>query len=145
MAIIQVSVTMENKPGVLSAISELLGENGVNILALMVATAFGQEGLLRFVADDPEKASRVLARNGYKPESREVLACQTPHHAGGLNAILKPLKEARINVDHIYPCIGTAAGDQTVLILGVSDLALARQVLKRNWIIIVDGDEIYRL
>ena len=144
MAIVQVSVTMENKPGVLSAISELLGKNGVNLLALMVATAFGHEGLLRFVADDPEKASQVLAANGYRPESGEVLACQTPHHAGGLNAILKPLKEARINVDHVYPCIGTAAGGQTVLILGVSDLAEARKVLKRNWIILVD-DEIYRI
>ena len=143
MAIVQVSVTMENNPGVLSAISEMMGEAGANLLALMVATATG-EGLLRFVTDDTEKAVQALESNGYKPETREVLACQTPHHPGGLNAILKPLKEADINVDHVYPCIGTSAGGQTVLILGVSSPAKARQILKRNWIIMVD-DELYEL
>ena len=143
MAITQVSVTMENKPGVLSSISEMMGEAGANLLALMVATAFG-EGLLRFVTDNTEKAVEALKANGYEPETSEVLACQTPHHPGGLNAILKPLKEADINVDHVYPCIGTAVGGQTVLILGVSSPAKARQVLKRNWIIMVD-DELYEI
>lgn len=143
MAITQVSVSMANKPGVLSGISELLGDHGVNLLALMVATT-PNEGLLRFVADKPEAAIEVLRRAGHDPQVQEVLACQTPHHAGGLNAILKPLKEAEINVDHVYPCIGTAQGGQTVLILDVSSPAKARQVLKRNWIIMVD-DEIYRM
>lgn len=138
MAIIQVSVRMENKPGVLSGISELLGEHGVNLLALNVATAFG-EGLLRFVSDKPEKAVKVLEEAGHEPTSKEVLACQTPHHAGGLNAILTPLKAAEVNVDHIYPCIGTAADGQTILIIGVSDPVAARKALKANWIIMVDG------
>lgn len=139
MAIIQVSVTMENSPGILSGISEMLGEAGVNLLALMVATST-EEGLLRFVSDDAEKAVQALEAHGYKPETSEVLACQTPHHPGGLNAILRPLKEASINVNHIYPCIGTAADGQTVLILGLSSPAKARQVLKRNWIIMVDEE-----
>ncbi|MBW1711662.1 MAG: amino acid-binding protein, partial [Deltaproteobacteria bacterium] len=101
------------------------------------------EGLLRFVADDPAKAIQVLEDQGHEVETREVLACQTPHHPGGLSAILKPLREAKINVDHLYPCIGTAANGQTVLILGVSDPAQARQALRRNWIIMI-GDELYR-
>jgi len=86
----------------------------------------------------------VLEANGYEIESKEILAVQTPHHPGGLNAVLKPLKEAGINVDHLYPCIGATSNGQTVLMLGVSDLLKARQALRQNWIIIL-GDELYQL
>jgi hypothetical protein len=41
MAIIEVSVVMDNKPGQLSLISELMGEHGLNILALNVSTREG--------------------------------------------------------------------------------------------------------
>jgi len=143
MGVIQISTKLENRPGELSRLSELLGGEGVNLLALMVATHF-DEGLLRCVPDDPAKAARVLEANGYEIESKEILAVQTPHHPGGLNAVLKPLKEAGINVDHLYPCIGATSNGQTVLMLGVSDLLKARQALRQNWIIIL-GDELYQL
>ena len=66
----------------------------------------------------------------------------TPHHPGGLNAVLKPLKEANINVDNIYPCIGT--GDITVLILGVGPIKDALMVMEDNWIRVL-GDELYHI
>ena len=142
MAVRQVTVNLTNTPGQLSIVSDLMGEAGINILALNVATAFG-DGLMRFIATDPDQAHRILADKGYEVASDTVLACQTPHHAGGLNAILKPLKEAEINVDYIYPCIGSLANESTVLIIGVSDLPTAVEALKKNWILMV-GDELYR-
>jgi len=141
VGIVQVSIRLENVPGQLSLVSELLGENDLNVIGLNVATAFG-DGLLRFVADDSRKAAEVLKSQGYEVETEEILACQTPHHAGGLGAILKPLKEADINVNYLYPCIGTASNGQTVLLLGVSDLASARQALRRNWIIMAELDDL---
>ncbi len=143
MAIIQVTVKLADEPGELSKVSNLIGESGINILGLSVTTAFG-DGILRFVSTEPEKAAAILEKNGYEVIKDEILACQTPHHPGGLNAILKPLKEAGVNVEHLYPCIGTASGGQTVLLLGVSDLIKARQALRQNWIIIV-GDELYQM
>ena len=59
-----------------------------------------------------------------------------------MNAILKPLKSANINVDYIYPCIGT--GDITVLIMGVGAVEKALKLMQDNWIRVL-GDELYNI
>mgnify|MGYP001145672126 CR=1 FL=1 len=135
----EIMLKLKNRPGTLSTVSELLGSNAVNIIAFYVNTE-GDEGTLRFVANDPQKAITVLKSAGYEVKQNDVLACETPHHPGGLNAILKPLKNSNINVEYIYPCIGT--GSITVLIIGVNQPDKATQVLKDNWIRIL-GPELY--
>ncbi len=137
----EIELCLKNKPGQLSAISELLGANGINIIAIYVSTA-EKEGKLRFVANDPKKASNILKTAGYQITTHEVIACETPHHPGGLNAVLKPLKAADINFDYIYPCIGI--GNITVLILGVDSVEDAVKVMEENWIRVM-GSELYRI
>ncbi len=137
----QIDLILKNEPGTLSALSELLGANGINIIAFYVATE-KDKGMLHFVANDPGKAVNVLKTAGYEMEQIDVIACETPHHPGGLNAVLKPLKGAGINVDYIYPCIGT--GDITILIVGVGMVKEALGALEENWIRVLD-DELYRI
>jgi hypothetical protein len=137
----QIDLFLKNEPGTLSGVSELLGANGINIIAFYVATEKNQ-GKLHFVANDPDKAANVLKTAGYKIKQRNVIACETPHHPGGLNAILKPLKSANINVDYIYPCLGT--GDMTVLIVGVGPVKEALGILEENWIRVLNG-ELYHI
>lgn len=137
----QIDLLLKNEPGTLSAVSDLLGLNGINIIAFYVVTE-GDEGRLHFVCNDPDKALNILRTAGYKIEIKEVIACVTPHHAGGLNAVLKPLKAANINVDYIYPCIGT--GQITVLILGVGPVKKSLEILDDNWIRVL-GSELYHI
>jgi len=137
----EIYLILKNEPGQLSTVSDMLGANGVNIVAFYVSTV-KDKGTLRFVANDPEKAINVLKTAGYKIEVNEVIACETPHHPGGMNAILKPLKSANINVDYIYPCIGT--GDSTVLIMGVGSVEEALKLMQDNWIRVL-GDELYNI
>lgn len=137
----EIELLLKNKPGTLSAVSEVLGANGVNILAFYVTTK-GDEGRLHFVCNDPEKAVNTLKTAGYSLKQQEVIACETPHHPGGLNAVLKPLKSADINVDYIYPSIGRP--EQTVLILGVEDLEKALRLMEENWIRVL-GEDFYHL
>jgi hypothetical protein len=137
----QIELLLEHEPGSLSAVSDLLGGSGVNIIAFYVA-AENDKGKLRFVANDPEKAMNVLKTAGYKVKASDVIACETPHHPGGLNAVLKPLQKANLNVDYIYPCIGT--GKDTFLILGVAQLKQTLKVMEENWIRVL-GDELYNV
>ncbi|MBW2636425.1 MAG: hypothetical protein JRC86_02665 [Deltaproteobacteria bacterium] len=137
----QINHSLKNEPGALSAVSELLGINGVNILAFYF-TAQETEGKLHFVANDPDKAINVMKTAGYDIETKDVIACVVPHHPGGLNAVLKPLKVANINVDYIYPYIGE--GEITVLILGLKSVNKALKVLKDNWIRTL-GSELYHM
>jgi len=141
MSVRQISVSLENAPGKLSEVSEYLGENGINIIALSIADT-ADISAIRFVANDPEKAANVLKSHGYSIKLTDVLAVETPNHPGGLNAILKPLKEVSVNVNYLYPCLGT--GEKTVLIVGVDKMAEAVEILKKNWVHMYD-EELYRL
>ncbi len=141
MPIKQISISLENVPGKLSEVSEILGKNGINIIAISVVDA-ADISSIRIVANDPDKAMEILKSNHYIIHPADVLAAEAPHHPGGLNAILKPLKEKNINVSYLYPCLGTK--DKTVLIVGVDNLEEAEEVLKQNWVKLI-GEELYNL
>ncbi len=139
MPVKQISVSLENVPGRLSEVSDYLGDNGINIIALSVADT-ADISAVRFVANDPEKAVNVLRSHGYSVKMTDVLAVEAPNHPGGLNAVLRPLKETKINVHYLYTCLGK--GENTVLIVGVDKMEEAIQVLKRNWVHMYD-EELY--
>ncbi|MBM4308277.1 MAG: amino acid-binding protein [Deltaproteobacteria bacterium] len=141
MPVKQISVSLENVPGKLAEMSEYLGENGINIIAVSIVDA-SDVSAIRFVPSDPEKAANVLRTHGYSIKITDVLAIEAPNHPGGLNAVLKPLKEVGINVNYLYTCLGR--GENTVLIVGVDRMEEATQVLKRNWVHMYD-EELYKL
>ena len=67
----------------------------------------------------------------------------TPDHPGGLNAVLKPLRDAKINVSYLYPFIGRFH-DNAVLILGVDQIEPAIKVLQKNYLKIL-VKELYQI
>ncbi|MEW5911944.1 MAG: ACT domain-containing protein [Thermodesulfobacteriota bacterium] len=144
MTVKQLTMTMPNKPGQLASVSEILGDAGVNILAFFVSTSTpGGEGIMRFVVNNPEKGLSVLRAQGLNVSEEEVIAAETPHHAGGLLAVLNPLKREKVNVDYIYPCIQT--GEATILIIGTSGQnKQAIKSLKKDWIRLY-GPELYSM
>jgi len=60
-----------------------------------------------------------------------------------MNAILKPLSKAEINIHYLYTTINRI-GEETIVIIGVDKLDDARDVLRQNWIHLIE-DEIYSL
>ncbi len=141
MSVKQISISLENVPGKFSEVIEYLGENGINVIAVSVADS-ADVSAVRFVPNDPEKASNVLRSHGYSVKIRDVLAVEAPHHPGGLNAVLKPLKEANININYLYTCL--ARSENAVLIVDVDNTEEATRVLKRNWVRMID-EEIYTI
>lgn len=132
MYVKQISVSLQNVPGELADVSEHLGAEGVNIRAISVADT-SDISTVRFVADDPEKAANVLKSHGYSVRETDVIAVETPDHPGGLKAVLKPLREAAINVLYLYPYLGRAT-DQPIIIVGVDKIEEALKILEKNWV-----------
>lgn len=138
----EIAVAIENKPGRLSEVSDLLAANGVNILGLTVRTA-GKSGAMNFICTDPARVVNILESAGYRPSQEDILAVEIPHHPGGLNAILKSLKLASINVEYLYTCMGcSGSGEGSIMLLAVDNLAAAHDVLAREWIKLY-GEELY--
>ena len=105
-----------------------------------------QDALFRkwFVSDDPDKTVTVLKSKGYSVRESSVIAVEAPDHPGGLQAVLKPLKEADVNVLYLYPYLGRGESGQPIIIVGVDKTEEALELMKKNWVHTF-GDEIYAL
>lgn len=143
MSVTQISVSLENVPGKLLSLSELLGNEGINIRAISVADT-SDISTVRFVTDNPIKTVNVLKSQGYAVKETEVLAVEVPDHPGGLLAVLKPLRTADINVLYLYPYLGRGESNQPIVIIGVNKTNEAIDVLAKNWVHTF-GKEIYAL
>jgi hypothetical protein len=73
----------------------------------------------------------------------DVLAVETPDHPGGVNAVLKPLMNAGINVHYLYPHLGRI-NNNAIVILGVDRMEEAEKVLQQNWVHTL-GKEVYTI
>jgi len=143
MSVTQISVSLENVPGKFLEISEILRAERINIRAISVADT-ADISTVRFVTDSPEKTASVLRSHGHAVKETNVLAVEVPDHPGGLQAVLKPLKSADINVTYFYPYLGRDDSGQPIVIVGVDKTEEAMEVLKNNWVHIF-GKEIYSL
>jgi hypothetical protein len=143
MSVKQISVTLDNVPGAFLHVSEWLGAEGINIRAISVADT-SDVSTVRFVADEPDKATNVLKSHGYSVRVKDVIAVEIPDHPGALQAVLKPLREANINVLYLYTFLGRGESGQPIVIVGVDRTEDAIKVLKKNWVHTF-GPEIYVL
>ncbi|GBE54323.1 ACT domain protein [archaeon BMS3Bbin15] len=64
MALEQLSVFVENKPGRLAKITEVLQKAVINIRALSIAE-LGEFGVIRLIVDRPDEAKFVLIDSGF--------------------------------------------------------------------------------
>jgi hypothetical protein len=142
MAVKQISVTLGNVPGTLSRLTDILDKEDITAKALLAASA-AESSTVRMVVNDPERAAAILESFGFDYEVSPVLAAEVPLHPGGMNAILNPLNKAEINIHYLYTTINRI-GKETIVILGTDNLDEAREVLKRNWIHLIE-DEVYSL
>lgn len=144
MTIKQISVLLENEPGRLAEVSDLLGKEGINIRAVTVADT-ADFGIIRFIVDDPAKAFQVLESNGFPVKEKEVIAVEAPDHPGGLAAVLKPLNEANINVEYLYTFLEHRADKNAILIIRPNKIKEAIEALQKNWFRVFKEEEIYSL
>lgn len=107
-------VHVENRPGRLATITELLGNAGVNIEAL---AAYGHDGdgVLRLIVDDAAAARRVLHDAGLRVEERDVLTAQIPHQPGALAAVTRRLADSDVNIDALYVLATSADGIEVAI------------------------------
>jgi hypothetical protein len=143
VAIKQISLFVENKPGRMAKVSKTLSDAGVNIRALTVAEA-GDFGVIRMVVDDPERGYQVLHDSGFTVSETEVLAVEMRDIPGGLYEIVNTLGESDVNVDYAYAFVTTKA-ERAMLIIRVDNLEKARKVLTDAGIKLATKDEIQKI
>lgn len=121
----EITVIVDETPGSLAEIGELLGSRDVNIETLSASTYNGC-GVIRLVVDDGEDAAEALASNGFKiEETRAVLTATLDDRPGELGRYCRRLEASGVGVSAVY--IARRGGGETELIFAVDDLHTAKQ------------------
>lgn len=120
----EIIITVDDNPGALAEIGELLGKADVNIETLSASTHNGS-AFVHLVVDDGEDAGEMLQSNGFKVEgTRQVLTATLDDRPGELGRYCRKLADAGVNVSAAY--IGRRSGGETEVIFAVDDLEAAR-------------------
>ena len=120
MSVKQISVFLENKPGKLCAMTEVLAQEQIDMRALSLAET-KDLGIVRIIVDDVYKATTVLKDEGHVNSATSVLGVAIPDEPGGLSQVLRVLGEADIKEEYMYDLLGGKDADHAYMSYSVQD------------------------
>ena len=141
MAIKQISVFLENKPGTLLKMTGVLAENKIDMRALSLAET-KDFGIVRRIVDDVYTASTVLKDKNFISILTDVVGVLIPDEPGGLDKVLRVLAGANINVEYMYAFLGGRNLNRACMIFRVGDSRAAESALGAKGIKLLSQEEI---
>ena len=141
MTIKQLSIFVENRPGRLSAITRLLGNNNIDIRAMSVADT-KDFGILRLIVNHPDEALKILKENNFSVTITNVIAIGIEDTPGGLAGAMETLYENNVSVEYMYAFISKTE-DIAYVIFRVENNENAAEALKDAGYKILTAEEIY--
>jgi len=139
----QISIFVENKPGRIERVAEIMAKANVNIRAFTVMGTY-EYGVMKFLVDKPSTALEALKAHGISANKRQIIAILMDDRPGGLHRVAKIFGQRKINIDDAY---GFVIEDKkrAVMVVDVEKIAEAEKILKEEGIPTLTDDEIYSL
>ena len=106
MAIKQISVFLENKPGALQNMCQVLADHNIDMRALSLAET-KDFGIARIIVDDVLETATVLKDNSFISRLTPVIAVCIPAEPGGLNKVLGIFTKSNTNLEYMYAFLGS--------------------------------------
>ena len=120
----EIILQVEDKPGTLASIGEVLGDASVNILAAAVFTR-GGKGVVHLVVDEAGPAESALKGAGVDvSEVRDVYSVTLEDRPGELGRWARSLADAGVNISTLY--VGGERAGEKELIVAVDDTPKGR-------------------
>lgn len=127
----QITVFLENQPGVMAQVCRILKKNKINIHAF---TVFGtvDHGVLRLILDNPDAAVSALSQQGILAIESKVIEIEAENMPGQLYEITNSLYKGKVNIEYGY---GSTSGSdkKEKLFLQASDNKKAFEILKKKY------------
>ncbi len=115
------TVLLDDRPGTLARLGDILGKARVNIGAIHGVARDGH-GFVQFLPDDPREAAAALDRAEMPYTRREVLIVRVLDEPGMLGDVALVMADAGINIESVYVTTGGH------VVLGVNDVVGALQI-----------------
>jgi hypothetical protein len=97
----QLTIFLENRPGRIKSICDVLGENNLNIRAFAIQDR-GEFGLVKLVVDKPGQAQLALAERGFACTLKDILAVTAADRPGNLDRLTSILLQKSVNIKDAY-------------------------------------------
>jgi len=133
MILEQVSVFVENKPGAMSEITTSLADACIDLKAFTVADK-SEFGVLRFLADEPQKALDLLKSNGWVASITPVVAVKMADKPGSLAKVLKLYADNDVQVEYLYAFVAQEEA-RAYVVLRVEDPEGAVKLFEESGIV----------
>jgi hypothetical protein len=115
---------LDDQPGELARVGDLLGKAGANIAGLCALTSGGGQAEVHILVQDPTPAFEALQRGGVKiAAEQEVLVLEIEDRPGALGEIARRLGNAKVNLTMAYLATNTR------LVVAADNLAEAKSAL----------------
>ena len=136
----QISVFVENQPGSMMNVTNVLTEAHVNIRAISTFDT-PEFVIMRLVEDDPGRAKESLTAKGFVNRFSDVIGAELKDEKGNLNQMLKILADGQINVNYIYSFV-IREGKAPVMVFHTDDFEKAESVLKQADVKLVEEEDL---
>ncbi|MFR1501393.1 MAG: acetolactate synthase, partial [Ruminococcus sp.] len=100
--------------------------------------------ILRLIADDTEKAAEVLRDQNCIVSINPVIGVAVPDAPGGIAGMLRVLSETGMNVEYTYAFVAHP-GERAYVVLRVTDIAAAEDILKKAGFLLITEQDIQNL
>ncbi len=128
MRVTQVSAFLENRPGRLLYLLNIIAEAGVNLLAHNIVDA-SDFGIIHLLVDRPSAALEAIRDAGITCSSTAVLEVSMPDEPGAfVRRVLQPLASAGVNIEYSYLYSAPSSGEARV-VLKVDDIEAGERAL----------------
>ena len=128
MIIKQISLFMENSTGRLAGATDLLAEAKINLRAISIADTT-EFGILRLIADQPEKAVKLLKEAGFAARETDVIAVEIADEPGSLARIMALFRDEGVGIEYLYASLEHRAG-KAVIVMKVDNSVAALALLE---------------
>lgn len=125
--VIQLTLSLQSKPGVLAQVCSTLAKAGVNITALCAPEVPGR-GKVRVMVGDLPRARQALKAAKIRFGEEEAVAVTLEDRPGALADAAERLARAKVNIKCAYATTAGTGGPATV-VLTVSNAAKAVSIL----------------
>jgi hypothetical protein len=112
----ELTLRLQNSPGALARVCDLLAAERINITAMMLEPT----GTMRLMVDNPTLAAGILRERHYDISQRDALVVHLGSQAGTFAAVARLLSSAEINLEYAYATVSETLPQATVVI-GVTD------------------------
>ncbi len=123
----QFEIYVQNKPGDVAWVAEVLSRNSVNIRGISTDLGSAQP-MIRIVTDDEASARSALRAANLEFSEREIDIISLPDRPGELAKVAKALSRSGINIESIY-ILGTHGNSVDEVAIATDDSIRAREVL----------------